>query len=135
MGIGFPEEEGDVSGTQAEGQPEGGLEEAASEEDRPIRIPLEDSLDLHPFPPQEIPDLVEEYLEACQGAGYAEVRIIHGRGIGAQRRIVQSLLQKSTLVRSFHDAPSDRGGWGATIVYLWPAVHSDDHYLESEEQR
>lgn len=86
-----------------------------------IRIPLEDSLDLHSFRPQEIPEVVEEYVQACQRAGFAEVRIIHGRGTGVQRRVVQSVLSKSPVVGSFHDAPTERGGWGATVVYLRPA--------------
>ncbi len=87
-------------------------------EEETIRIPLEDSLDLHSFRPREIPGVVEEYLQACQDAGFAEVRIIHGRGMGFQRRVVQSLLSKLPAVSSFHDAPAERGGWGATVVHL-----------------
>ena len=87
-------------------------------EEETIQIPLEDSLDLHSFRPQEIPEVVEEYVHACQRAGFVEVRIIHGRGIGVQRRVVQSLLSKLPAVGSFHDAPAERGGWGATVVRL-----------------
>ena len=87
-------------------------------EEETIRIPLEDSLDLHSFRPQEIAEVVEEYIQACQHAGFAEVRIIHGRGIGFQRKVVQSLLSKLPAVGSFHDAPAERGGWGATVVLL-----------------
>jgi dsDNA-specific endonuclease/ATPase MutS2 len=46
------------------------------------------------------------------------VRLIHGRGIGVQRRIVQSLLRDHPLVAHFADAPEERGGRGATIVRL-----------------
>jgi DNA-nicking Smr family endonuclease len=48
------------------------------------------------------------------------VRLIHGRGIGVQRRIVQSLLARHPLVVAFADAPPERGGVGATLVRLRP---------------
>jgi DNA-nicking Smr family endonuclease len=84
----------------------------------PIRIPIEDSIDLHTFSPSEIPSLLEEYLRECANAGIYEVRIIHGKGKGYQRRMVHSFLEKSSLVRSFHVAPPTFGGWGATIALL-----------------
>ena len=60
----------------------------------PVLVPIEDSIDLHAFSPKEIPSVVEEYIEQCVQAGIYEVRIIHGRGTGVQRRIVQSLLAR-----------------------------------------
>ena len=57
----------------------------------PIVVPIEDSIDLHAFSPKEIPSVVEEYIEQCLQSGIYEVRIIHGRGTGVQRRIVQSI--------------------------------------------
>ena len=84
----------------------------------PIVLPIEDSIDLHPFAPRDIPSVVEEYLEQCRQAGLKEVRIIHGRGTGVQRNIVRSILQKHALVLSFKDAPAEAGGWGATVVVL-----------------
>lgn len=84
----------------------------------PIRIPIEDSIDLHTFSPREIPSLLEEYLRECLKAGIYEVRIIHGKGKGYQRRMVHSFLEKSSLVQSFHLAPPTAGSWGATIALL-----------------
>jgi dsDNA-specific endonuclease/ATPase MutS2 len=84
----------------------------------PIVVPIEDSIDLHAFSPKEIPSVVEEYLEQCVQASIYEVRIIHGRGTGVQRRIVQSILEKHPRVSSFKDAPAEAGGWGATVVVL-----------------
>ena len=83
-----------------------------------VEIPIEDSLDLHPFPPRDIPDVVSSFLEAAHEKGLTEVRLIHGRGIGVQRERVQSLLARHPLVNGFHDAPPERGGWGATVTYL-----------------
>jgi DNA-nicking Smr family endonuclease len=84
----------------------------------PIVVPIEDSIDLHAFSPKEIPSVVEEYIEQCVQAGIYEVRIIHGRGQGVQRRIVQSILARHPRVDSFKDAPAEAGGWGATAVVL-----------------
>jgi len=86
--------------------------------DDPVVLPLEDSIDLHPFQPKDIPSVVEEYLQQCIEAGFSEVRIIHGRGVGVQRNIVRSILSKHPAVSSFHDGPPEAGGWGATIVVL-----------------
>jgi DNA-nicking Smr family endonuclease len=86
--------------------------------DAPVVLPVEDSIDLHPFQPKDIPSVVEEYLEQCKQAGFHEVRLIHGKGRGVQRHVVQALLQKHPAVDSFHDAPLEAGSWGATIVIL-----------------
>jgi DNA-nicking Smr family endonuclease len=92
----------------------------ASEGDLPaeVELPIEDHLDLHAFLPREIRDLVASYLEAAAEAGFAEVRLIHGRGIGTQREIVRSVLSRHPGVAGFADAPPERGGWGATVVRL-----------------
>ena len=87
-------------------------------DDEPVRIPIEDSLDLHAFAPADVRSVVEEYLEAAHAQGFREVRLIHGRGISVQRASVQSLLARHPLVARFGDAPPERGGRGATIVRL-----------------
>jgi DNA-nicking Smr family endonuclease len=84
----------------------------------PIEMPIEDVLDLHTFLPKEIPDLLEDYLSACQEEGLLEVRIIHGKGKGIQKARVVSLLKKNPLVKSLRPAGEDAGGWGATLVTL-----------------
>lgn len=84
----------------------------------PVVLPIEDSIDLHSFSPKDIPSVVEEYLEQCRLAGIYEVRIIHGRGKGIQRRVVRSILEKHPWVASFKDAPQESGGWGSTVVVL-----------------
>jgi len=88
------------------------------ENDAPGTVPIEESLDLHTFPPKELKVLVEEYLFQCHQKGFKKVRIIHGRGKGVQRQIVRALLEKSRLVLRFEDAPPEAGGWGATWVQL-----------------
>jgi dsDNA-specific endonuclease/ATPase MutS2 len=84
----------------------------------PVRIPIEDVIDLHTFRPADLPDLIEDYIEACVRAGFTSVRIIHGKGTGTQKRRVRELLRRNRHVRALTDAPPEAGGWGATVVEL-----------------
>ena len=84
----------------------------------PVEIPIEDSIDLHYFRPSEQADVAFAYVEAAAEAGFREVRIVHGRGRGVQRDRIQRRLARSPHVERFADAPADRGGWGATVVWL-----------------
>jgi hypothetical protein len=124
LSIGKPEAEPD-----AEEQPDADEEDEESEldEETEVVLPIEDSIDLHPFAPAEIPDVVSDYLEAAHAEGHCEVRLIHGRGIGVQRERVQSLLSRHPLVLQYHDAPPTRGGWGATVAYLKESLPRDDN--------
>ena len=88
------------------------------EDEEPVALPIEDSLDLHTFRPRDVASVVEDYLTEAAARGFREVRVIHGRGIGVQREIVRSALARHPLVESFGDAPPERGGWGATVVRL-----------------
>jgi DNA-nicking Smr family endonuclease len=89
-------------------------------EDDPIEIPIEDTLDLHPFRPSEVRDVAEEYLTEAHARGLRQVRLIHGRGIGVQRERIRSLLSGLDFVEDFHDADPSGGGWGSTVVLLKP---------------
>lgn len=95
----------------------------ASEEDPfdgPVEMPITDELDLHPFRPKEIKDIVPDYLEACREKGILTVRVVHGKGIGNLRRTVQAILARLPYVASFCPASAPMGGWGATMVRLQP---------------
>ena len=89
-----------------------------TEDDEPIRIPITDVFDLHSIPPRDVRAVVEEYLIEAHRLGYRALRIIHGRGIGAQREMVRSVLSRTPFVTEFRDAPAEAGGWGATIITL-----------------
>jgi DNA-nicking Smr family endonuclease len=84
----------------------------------PLRIPIENSLDLHAFAPRDIPDVVADYLTAAHAAGLRELRLIHGRGRGVQRLTVQKVLDRHPLVIEFFDDPASH--LGATIALLVP---------------
>lgn len=80
------------------------------------RVPIENVLDLHTFAPRDIKSLVEEYVNEAHAAGFREVRLIHGRGKGVQRGIVQQALENHPLVVEFWDATETH--LGATVARL-----------------
>lgn len=84
----------------------------------PVEFPIDGTLDLHTFRPDEVKDLIPAYLAECTKRGIFQVRIVHGKGQGALRRIVQAVLEKLPYVESCHPADESAGGWGATIVVL-----------------
>ena len=80
------------------------------------RVPIEREMDLHAFAPRDIPSVVEEYIDAAARAGFREVRVVHGRGKGVQRGIVQATLDRLPQVEEFQDDTSSH--LGATLVRL-----------------
>jgi DNA-nicking Smr family endonuclease len=92
-------------------------------DDEPVRIPIDGVLDLHAFRAEEVKNLVPDYLEECRRRGIYQVRIIHGKGTGALRRTVQSLLRRNPQVLSFKSAGLGGGDWGATEVVLKKESH------------
>ncbi len=92
------------------------------EEWEAVELPIDGTLDLHTFRPDEVKDLVPDYLNACRERGILQVRIIHGKGTGMLREKVHAILRKMPEVISFRLAGEDGGGWGATIVTLRPAT-------------
>lgn len=84
----------------------------------PVVLPVEDELDLHPFRPQDIRNVVDDYVTAAAERGLTEIRLVHGRGRGIQRGIVQAALEAHPLVVSFCDDSASH--LGATIAMLAP---------------
>ena len=82
----------------------------------PVRVPIEPEIDLHAFAPADISSVVTEYVEAAAAQGLREVRLVHGRGRGIQRGIVQAALERHQRVIEFWDDPAAH--LGATIARL-----------------
>jgi len=82
----------------------------------PVRIPIEGEIDLHAFAPSDVRSVVDEYVRAAAAAGLTEVRIVHGRGRGVQRGMIQAALDQHPNVVEFWDDPAAH--LGATIARL-----------------
>ena len=91
------------------------------EDSEPVPLVIDGTLDLHAFRPAEIKELVPDYLDRCRQLGILQVRIVHGKGIGALRRTVHALLERLEIVASFRLGDETSGSWGATLVSLRPA--------------
>jgi dsDNA-specific endonuclease/ATPase MutS2 len=90
-----------------------------ADDGEPVTLPIEGELDLHAFAPRDIPSVVGAYVDAAAAAGLQEIRLVHGRGRGVQRGIVQQVLERHELVEEFWD---DAGAHlGATIARIRPA--------------
>lgn len=94
-------------------------------DDSPVALPIDGTLDLHAFLPREVRTLVPDYLMACRERGILQVRIVHGKGTGTLRRMVEALLSRLPEVAAFRTAPEEAGGWGATLVELRPPSSRD----------
>lgn len=83
-----------------------------------VQIEIRDSIDLHSFPPRDIPAVVRAYLIEAHARGFPLVRIIHGKGKGTQRAVVRRILAQTYFVIDYADAAPHSGGWGATVARL-----------------
>ena len=63
---------------------------------------------------------LDKYLNDAYLAGLPQVRIIHGKGTGALRRIVRDFVKTHPLVASWRPGDQYEGGEGATVVELVP---------------
>ena len=61
---------------------------------------------------------LEQYLNDAFMTGLYQVKVIHGKGTGTLRRVVQEHLAKHPLVESYRPGNYGEGGNGITIVEL-----------------
>lgn len=85
-----------------------------------IELPIDGTLDLHTFSPREVKALLADYIAACRERGILSLRIVHGKGTGQLRALVQAQLARHPAVREFSLAGGDGGSWGATLATLAP---------------
>lgn len=77
-----------------------------------------DTLDLHGFFPEQVCDIVADFIENAVHLGLRRLRIVHGKGKSRLKWEVHQALKKHPRVDAFSDAPPDMGGWGATVILL-----------------
>ena len=85
-----------------------------------VELPIDGELDLHTFAPHEVKELVAQYVDEAADRGIFELRIVHGKGTGALKRLVHAVLARHELVVAFRLGDDTEGGWGATLVQLRP---------------
>ena len=83
-----------------------------------VEFPITGELDLHTFRPQELGELIPDYLGLCLEKGITTVRIIHGKGTGTLRATVHAILRRDPRVEDFRLGDQSTGGWGATLCRL-----------------
>ena len=80
------------------------------------QFPSSESSTSTPSRRADIVSVVEEYVNEAARKGFVEVRVVHGRGRGVQRGIVQAALERHPSVLEFWDDPASH--LGATLVRL-----------------
>ena len=86
--------------------------------DNPFEYPIDGTLDLHQFAPEDTKAVVEEFIYACLEKKICSLRIIHGKGKGVKRRIVETVLENHPKVIQYKHEGGSGGSWGATVVDL-----------------
>jgi DNA-nicking Smr family endonuclease len=82
----------------------------------PFRVT--DVLDLHGFFPEQIPEVLGEFIRNALELDLKLLRIIHGKGRSRLKFEVIRYLETRPEVLRFYDAPPESGGWGSTVVEL-----------------
>jgi len=76
------------------------------------------TLDLHGYSRREAEDAVDQFLDRQFFAGEKVVKIIHGRGTGALRATVQSMLGTHAHVKTYRESDQPHQIGGTTVVRL-----------------
>jgi DNA mismatch repair protein MutS2 len=84
----------------------------------PVHSPPPVELDLRGQRVEEMLPQLDKYLDDAFLAGMPFVRIIHGKGTGTLRQVVQQQLGKHPLVKSHRSGQQGEGGSGVTVAYL-----------------
>jgi DNA-nicking Smr family endonuclease len=89
-----------------------------NQSDQPIEYPIDGTLDLHQFAPGDTKEVLLEYIDECLRQQIHSLRIVHGKGKGVQRRIVESVLSQHESVKHYRHEGGSGGSWGALVVDL-----------------
>lgn len=60
----------------------------------------------------------EKFLDDCYLAGISPITIIHGKGTGVLRTVIQAMLKKHRYVKSYRNGKYGEGEMGVTVVEL-----------------
>ena len=66
----------------------------------------------------EAESALDTYIDSCQLAGVREIRIVHGKGTGALRSAIDTMLRGDVRVKSHRLGTIGEGDDGVTIATL-----------------
>ncbi len=75
-------------------------------------------LDLRGMRADEALDALDEYIDKAYLAELPWVRIIHGKGTGALRKVVRDFLRNHPLISRYRSGEEGEGGDGVTVAYF-----------------
>jgi DNA mismatch repair protein MutS2 len=75
-------------------------------------------LDMRGWRASEVEDQLDHYLNDAYLANLTEVRLVHGKGTGALRQVVRTMLKGHPLVASYSSGGQGEGGDGVTVAKM-----------------
>jgi DNA mismatch repair protein MutS2 len=97
------------------------------DEELPEHAVVTDVLDLHGFFPEQVPEVIEEFIHGAILQNLRSLRVIHGKGKSRLKYEVHKALEENPHVAWFGDAPPEYGGWGATLIELSLEAEEEGH--------
>ena len=82
------------------------------------RRQFHEQIDVRGMRVAEAVETVQDFVDEAIMLGFSEIRILHGKGTGAQKEEIRSYLRTVPLVRSAKDEHEEMGGAGITVVKL-----------------
>lgn len=79
---------------------------------------MSSSVDLRGMDSEEAIYTVDKYLDDAYMSGLGQITIIHGKGTGVLRKVINDMLRKNSHVKNYRAGDYGEGGTGVTIVEL-----------------
>lgn len=83
-----------------------------------VKEEISPEIDLHGKTAEEAIEILDKYLDRAVLSGLSSVRIVHGKGTGTLRRVLQEHLKNHPQIKSFRNADAMEGGIGVTIAEI-----------------
>ncbi len=81
-------------------------------------VKITNILDLHGFFPEQIPEIMDAFIENALELKLKEIKVIHGKGKSRLKYEVYKFLKDHPKILEYRDALPAQGGWGATIIVI-----------------
>lgn len=79
---------------------------------------MSSSVDLRGMDSEEAIYIVDKYLDDAYMSGLGQITIIHGKGTGVLRKVINDMLRRHSHVKNYRAGDYGEGGTGVTIVEL-----------------